>query len=37
VYLFVTPVMFVVDIAASLSSTLLYLVGRRVEWKTDRT
>jgi len=36
-YLFVTPAMFVVDIAVSLSSTLLYLVGRRVEWRTDRT
>jgi len=28
--------MFVVDIAASLASTLLSLIGRRVEWKTDR-
>ena len=36
VYLFVAPPMFVVDIAASMSSTLLSLIGRRVEWKTDR-
>lgn len=36
VYLFVAPPMFVADIAASLSSTLLSLIGRRVEWKTDR-
>jgi cellulose synthase/poly-beta-1,6-N-acetylglucosamine synthase-like glycosyltransferase len=35
-YLFVAPSMFVVDIAVSLSSTVLYLIGRRVEWKTDR-
>jgi cellulose synthase/poly-beta-1,6-N-acetylglucosamine synthase-like glycosyltransferase len=34
VYLVVAPLMFAVDIAASATSTLLHLAGRRVEWRT---
>ena len=34
VYLVVAPPMFAVDIAASARSTLLHLVGRRIEWRT---
>jgi cellulose synthase/poly-beta-1,6-N-acetylglucosamine synthase-like glycosyltransferase len=34
IYVIVTPLMFVVDIGASLVSTLRHLAGRRVEWRT---
>ncbi len=35
-YVFVAPPMFVIDVAASVWSTLLHVVGRRVEWRTER-
>jgi cellulose synthase (UDP-forming) len=35
-YLFVTPLMFAVDVAASITATVLHLLGHRAEWRTDR-
>jgi cellulose synthase/poly-beta-1,6-N-acetylglucosamine synthase-like glycosyltransferase len=36
-YLAVAPVMFVVDVAISLTSTVFHLLGRRVEWRTGQS